>query len=227
MGLLSERIAAITRAGKGARWKIETVARVGRKLGFHHSLRWPGATRLAIEASRGRFNASTAFRFQAANQPDREALVQAGVPGHKDHGAPEAQRISYGELDLLADRIAAALLRRGVGRGSAVMVMLKNRVEYFVLSLAASRAGAALVTVSWRSTVPELEYLARHSGAEAAFFDADVADTIREAAPRLTGIPRRNLISVGGAVAGFPSLEEVSIDDHGRHGATRARTPRW
>jgi fatty-acyl-CoA synthase len=219
MGRLTERISAVARAGSvinAARWKIETVARVGMKLGIHRTLRWPGAARLAIDASRGRVSSSTSFRVHAADQPDRVALVQAGVPGHKDEGPREVQRISYGELDAQADRIASALHRRGVGRGSAVLVMLKNRVQFFVLGLAAGRAGASHVTVSWRSTVPELEYLARHSGAEAVFFDADVAETIREAAPRLTGIPRRNLISVGGAAAGFPSLEEISEHEHGR-----------
>jgi fatty-acyl-CoA synthase len=65
--------------------------------------------------------------------------------------------------------------------------------------------------------VPELEYLARHSGTEVVFFDADVADTLREAVPKLDGVPRRNFISVGGAVAGFPSLEEVIEAARGTH----------
>ena len=179
---LPPRIAALRRA-PGARWRIETVVRVGRKLGMHEAMRWPGVAVLLREASRGRLTPSTLFRVQAKNQPDRVALVQAGLPGHKDGAVPEVKRITYGELDPLADRITAALRRRGVGRGSAALVMLKNRVEYFVLGLAAGRAGAAQVTVSWRSTVPEIEYLARHSGAEAVFFDAAVADTIRGGGP--------------------------------------------
>jgi fatty-acyl-CoA synthase len=102
-----------------------------------------------------------------------------------------------------------ALVRRGVGRGSAVLILVKNRIEFFLLGLAANRAGAAAVTVSWRSTVPELAYLAAHSGAEAVFFDVDVADTMRDAVKALGAVPRRNFISVGGAVPGFHSLDEV------------------
>jgi fatty-acyl-CoA synthase len=90
------------------------------------------------------------------------------------------------------------------------MVAIKNRIEYFLLGLAISRAGAAQITVSWRSTVPELEYLARHSGAEGFFFDADIEATVREAVPKLDRIPRRNFISVGGAVNGFVSLDEFA-----------------
>jgi acyl-CoA synthetase (AMP-forming)/AMP-acid ligase II len=220
MGLVDRKLADLRRAGRDVQWKITTMARVGYHLGIPQAVRWPGAKVLARELSRLRLNTSTNFRFHAANDPDRSALIQVGVPGHKAPGAPEVARLSYGQLDDLSDRIAAALRRRGVARGSAAMVMLKNRVEYFYLGLAAGRAGAAVVTVSWRSTVPELEYLARHSGAEAVFFDADCADVIREAAPLLRGIPRRNFISVGGPVSGFPSLEDIAAgpvhggDDH-------------
>jgi fatty-acyl-CoA synthase len=204
-------------ASTDARWRIATVVRVGYKLGVHRALRWPGAVRLAGELGRGRVNTSTLFRYHAANNPDRACLVQAGLPGDKELGSGEAKRLSYGDFDALADRIASALVRRGVGRGSAAMVMLKNRIEYFVLGVATGRAGAATVTVSWRSTVPELEYLARHSGAEAVFFDASLGDTMREAVNVLRGIPRRNFISVGGAVPGFPSLEEVVEGPRGAH----------
>ena len=209
MGLLADRLGALRRLAEDARWKVETVARVGKKLGVHREVRWPGAQLLAREIAHGRGNASMLFRFQAANDPTRTALVQAGLPGLKEPGAAEARRLSYAQADELADRLALALAHRGVGRGSAVLVMLKNRIELFVVGLAASRAGASTVTVSWRSTVPELAYLARHSGAEAVFFDADIAATLREAAGVLVDIPRRNFIAVGGEVPGFPSLDDL------------------
>ena len=34
MGLVDQRIAEIRRAGRDARWKVETLARVGKKLGL-------------------------------------------------------------------------------------------------------------------------------------------------------------------------------------------------
>jgi fatty-acyl-CoA synthase len=215
MGLLSDRLAVVARAGRDARWRVETVARVGHKLGMHRGMTWEGARVLARELSHGRATPSTLFRVLTANQPDRAALIQAGVPGDKASRASEIRRISYAEADATHDRIAAALLQRGIGRGSAALVVLKNRIEFYLVSPAINRAGAAAVTVSWRSTVPEIEYLARHSGAEAAFFDADVADLIREAAPKLHGIPRRNLIAVGGEVPGFTSLDELVASTRG------------
>jgi fatty-acyl-CoA synthase len=215
MGVLSDRLSAAARAARGVRWRAETVARVGYKLGFHREMTWPGARVLARELSRGRVTASTAFRVLAANHPERTALVQAGLPGDKASRASEIRRVPYAEADATLDRVASALVRRGVGRGSAALVILKNRIEFYLVSPAINRAGAAAVTISWRSTVPEIEYLARHSGAEAAFFDADAADLVREVAPKLDRIPRRNFIAVGGDVPGFPSLDEFAESGRG------------
>ncbi|MFT3764518.1 MAG: AMP-binding protein [Minicystis sp.] len=209
MGLLDDRLAELRRLGQDVRFRAETVLRVGKKLGVHHTLRLAGAKVAARDIVRGRANPSTLFRYYAANEPDRPALIQAGLPDNREPFAREAKRLTYAEVDALADRLAMALVHRGVGRGSAVLILVKNRVEFFLLGLAANRAGAAAVTVSWRSTVPEMAYLAGHSGAEAVFFDAEIEGTIREAVKALPGVPRRNFISVGGAVAGFPSLEEI------------------
>jgi fatty-acyl-CoA synthase len=215
MGLLDDGLAQVQRFARDARWRAETVVRVGAKLGAHKEMRWGGARALARDLSRGRASPSTMFRVYANNYPDRPALIQAGLPDRRDGGAAEVKRLTYPEVDALADRIAMVLVRRGITRGSSVLILLKNRVEHFVLGLAANRAGAAAVTVSWRSTAPELAYLAAHSGAEAVFFDADVGAMIAEAAKAISDIPRRNFVSVGGEVPGFPSLDELAESERG------------
>jgi fatty-acyl-CoA synthase len=209
MGVFDDRLADLRHLAHDTRFKAETLLRVGMKLGVHRTVGLAGARVVAGDLLRGKASASTLFRFIAADDPGRPALIQAGATDARDPVAPELRRLSYAEADALADRLAMALVRRGVGRGSAVLILVKNRIEFFLLGLAANRAGAAAVTVSWRSTVPELAYLAAHSGAEAVFFDVDVADTMRDAVKALGAVPRRNFISVGGAVPGFHSLDEV------------------
>jgi fatty-acyl-CoA synthase len=209
MGVFDDRLADLRHLAHDTRFKAETLLRVGMKLGVHRTVGLAGARVVAGDLLRGKASASTLFRFIAADDPGRPALIQAGATDARDPVAPELRRLSYAEADALADRLAMALVRRGVGRGSAVLILVKNRIEFFLLGLAANRAGAAAVTVSWRSTVPELAYLAAHSGAEAVFFDVDVADTMRDAVKALGAVPRRNFISVGGAVPGVHSLDEV------------------
>ena len=210
MGLIEDGLAQVGRLARDARWKAETVVRVGAKLGALQQMRWAGAKALARDLARGRASPSTLFRVYAKNYPDRPAIIQASLPDRREPGAPEAKRLTYAEVDALADRLAMVLVRRGIARGSSVLILLKNRIEHFVLGLAANRAGAAAVTVSWRSTVPELAYLAAHSGAEAVFFDADVGAMIADAVKAIPDIPRRNFVSVGGDVPGFPSLDELA-----------------
>src|SRR6185312_6678120 len=106
MGLLSDRLKPLLRAGNDLRFRVETIARVGNRLGIHRAMTLPGATVLARELSRLRATPSTLYRYHASNNPDRVAMIQAGLPGRKD--ANEARRLRYAEVDELADRVAIA-----------------------------------------------------------------------------------------------------------------------
>jgi acyl-CoA synthetase (AMP-forming)/AMP-acid ligase II len=197
-----QKIDEVVRAGKVLGWRVSTIARVGSRLGMHRAVTWPGAKVLLTNVPRGKANPSLIFRFYAANDPDRTAFVQA-------RGGEEVRRISYHEANEAMDRLGAALGRRGLGKGSAALMLVKNRVEFFLVQAALGRIGGSAVTASWRSSVPEIEYLAHHSGARAVFFDADIEPTVRDAIPRLRGIAPGNYFSVGGAVSGFASLEDL------------------
>jgi fatty-acyl-CoA synthase len=118
-------------------------------------------------------------------------------------------------VDGIIDGLALSLSRRGFGRGTAALLLLKNRIEFMLLAPALGRIGVSTIPTSWRSTVPEIEYLAKHSGATAIFFDADIADVIREAMPKLPGVPQKNLFAVGGPAAGFASWEELRTREQG------------
>jgi fatty-acyl-CoA synthase len=198
----------VSEEGKQALFRLETVTRVGKQLGMHKAMTLSGLKVLAREAARGKTNPSLLFRFYAENAPDRTALIQATSPSRRD--VEGVRRLySYREMNETIDRIAVALHRRGLGRGTSVLILLKNRIEFLMIQPAQGRIGGTVVPASWRSTVPEIEYLARHSGARAVFFDADIAEVIREAQPKLAGIPHDNFISVGGQLPGFVSFEEL------------------
>lgn len=60
----------------------------------------------------------------------------------------EDRRFGAPELDALADGLAAALTKRGVGAGQRVAVMASNRPEFVAVVLAIWRLGATAVLVS-------------------------------------------------------------------------------
>ena len=99
MGILDDTLAKARQLAREARWKAETVVRVGAKLGAHRTLDVPGARAIARELSRGRANASTLFRVYAASFPDRPALIQASAPDRREPGPLEARRLTYAEVD--------------------------------------------------------------------------------------------------------------------------------
>jgi fatty-acyl-CoA synthase len=205
--MLRQKVEEARRALEAARWRMETVARVGMKTGMPTALRWEGVKILARELPKGKANPSLAFRFHAANDPHKVALTEPRSLA-KD---PRPDRLySFYELDERIDRLAAALRKLGVGKGTAGLVMLKNRPEFLMVQAALGRLGAAAVSVSWRSTLPELVYIAKHSGARALIFDVEVAATIKSALGELAPeVPASSAIVVGGDLEGFVSFDAL------------------
>lgn len=212
---LTRAIADVGERGRAALWRLSTLARVSVRTGMPATLRWPGARLLLRELPKGKPNPSLVFRYHARNDPHRIALVVPAGLDRAGAGRDDDRVLSFHALDELIDRAAHGLEARGVGRGSAAIVMVKNRPEFLVASSAIGRLGAASVSVSWRSTHAELEYVAKHSGARAILFDADVAAVVREVAPRLEGIRRDALVAVGGEAEGFTTFDELVADRRG------------
>src|SRR5262245_53320016 len=148
----------VRRAVKGVLWEAQTLSRVPFQTGMHQSLRFGAAALLLRELPKGRSAPSLLFRFLARNDPHRIGLVAPAVVGQPPRlDSPERDRIlSFYAIDERLDRIALALSSRGIGKGAAVLVAMKNRIEHVLVPAAVGRLGAAAVTVSWPSTVPEL-----------------------------------------------------------------------
>ena len=86
------------------------------------------------------------LRFWRRTAPAKLALVDRARGG----------RWTYAELDAAADRWAALLRARGIGRGAIVAVLAGNRRETVELLFACGRVGAALLPLNWRLPAAEL-----------------------------------------------------------------------
>lgn len=166
--------------------------KLARTSGLGEALRPRGVVELARIGVRGRQNPALAYRLHARNTPRKVALV-AGV-----------RQITFGALDARIDAVGHGLRRRGVRPGDRVLLALSNRVELVEASAAAARVGAGAVTVSYRSTAAELDYLIRNSGAKVAVFDAASASAARGARATLR---EQGCVAFGVADDGEPELE--------------------
>ncbi len=94
------------------------------------------------------------LRRTAKMHPDWTAIVFYG------------KRISYAELDELADRFAAGLRGLGVKPGDRVSLRLPNTPHFVVAFFGALRAGGIVVQTNFLYTPRELEYLYNDAGVE-------------------------------------------------------------
>lgn len=106
-----------------------------------------------------------------ADDPDREALVTRGG------------RLTYAELDRLADRAAHALAELGVRTGDRVAASLPNETDIVVAFHGAMRLGAIWVGVNRNLAPPEKRWLLGDCGASLLLTD----DPLDDAGVRLVG----------------------------------------
>jgi fatty-acyl-CoA synthase len=180
--------------------RVRTTTRLSTQSGMMWSLTAPGVAELVRVLVSGSQNPSAIYRIHARNSPSKAALIWRG------------RTTSWAELDERVDRIASALVRRGIGKGSSVVLMMHNRPELVELGAAAARAGAPAVTISWRSTAQELVYLATHSGARGLAIQEELLPTLEAARKDLPEELLRNVFVVGatGEVAkGMTAFDEL------------------
>lgn len=82
----------------------------------------------------------------ARERPDQIAIRCPGKPGPGGMARYDVT-LSYRELDVRSDAIAAGLARHGIGRGIRTVVMVRPSPEFFLLMFALFKAGAVPVLV--------------------------------------------------------------------------------
>src|SRR6185437_10850289 len=101
------------------------------------------------------------------------------------------ERLSFGEIDRRADRLARSLVRRGVARGDRVAIPGDARAEPVIALWAALKANAVFMVVSRELREDKLAYILRDSGARALVGPARVLDRVAgatAAAPDLAAV---------------------------------------
>jgi fatty-acyl-CoA synthase len=135
----------------------------------------------------------------AARRPAAEAIVFRDV------------RLDYAALKARADAFARALLAAGVQHGDRVALLVTNRPEWIICSLAAAKIGAIIAAISTFSA--PLAWALEHCGAVAmitleAFRGRRFLDALRDLCPELEDAQPGALKS-----ARLPSLRTVAAVD--------------
>ncbi len=98
----------------------------------------------------------------AVARPGQTALVQG------------ERRVTWGQLDAMADRVAASLQRDGVQPQQAIAICAANSLEYVAVFIAALRAGVVVAPLAIQSQPAQLAAMVADSGARHFFVDSSV-----------------------------------------------------
>ena len=101
--------------------------------------------------------------------PNRRAMVWCGEDG-------EAQTVTFADLQAGSNRTAQIFTRQGIQKGDAVLLILKNRLEFWHCLLGLHKIGAIGVPATHMLTEHDLEY---------RFARADIRMVVTVAAPVL------------------------------------------
>jgi len=102
------------------------------------------------------------FEERAAGDPDRTFI------------AFEDQRISYGEFNRRANRIANAAHRMGLRRGDVAALLMENRPEFIVIWAGLAKLGITIALVNPNTRDRALEHALEASGAKVVIVGAEV-----------------------------------------------------
>ncbi len=111
-----------------------------------------------------------------------------------------AARVTYGQLNALANRFAHALRGLGVARGDRVATLAMNRLEYPALYFAAAKLGAIHVPLNFRWKADEVRYALAQSEAAVLLVARDFEDMARSLGPDLPTL--RHVIALDGEHTG-------------------------
>jgi 3-oxocholest-4-en-26-oate---CoA ligase len=127
------------------------------------------------------FNLADLFELVADAVPERTALV-----------AGEA-RLTYAELDKRANRVANALIGRGIQPGQWVGIHAYNRAEWIEAFLGCFKARVVPINVNYRYVAEELRYLFDNADLVALVYEAEFGPRIEQVIgelPKLTTLLR-------------------------------------
>ena len=143
----------------------------------------------------------------AGRYPDRVAI-------HDDEGS-----ITYAELWDRAQRVAGALLARGVGEGTRIGLLARNHRGFVEWLVGASATGADVVLLNTGFAGPQLSAVVRSEGITLILHDDEFADVVADSAVETFDEAAIAALAVSPSVAAPHRQPGTNGDPHvGHHG---------
>ena len=140
-------------------------------------------------------NTAEFLQISSAVVPDRDALVCGD------------QRVIYTEMAQRVNRLASALIGRGVRRGARVAVMAMNSPQYIEVYYACAKTGAVFVPLNYRAKHEEIVHMLNNSEASLLFVGERYLELANSLRPEVSGV--KDLICIDGHPTGLASYDDL------------------
>jgi len=125
--------------------------------------------------------ASHLVEIKAEQKPDQEIFVF-------ERGEHGQEILTYQDLHINSNKLARLLLDRGVGKGDAFAVFMRNYPEFAYALLAGTTIGAVMVPIDPRSRGDRLKFLLNNSNSKAIIASGDCLEALSEVKDDLPGV---------------------------------------
>jgi len=103
--------------------------------------------------------------------------------------------ISWKQFDERSNRVANALIARGIRKGDKVIHLMRNSIDWLVSYFGIIKTGAWAVPLNYRFTSRDIKYCADIAEAQAMILEEEFIDRLEQIRPELTTI--KHYIGVG------------------------------
>ena len=129
----------------------------------------------------------------------------------------DGRSLTYEALNERVNRLANALIRRGVTRGRRLAILDRNSAEYLEAYFAAGTAGVWLVAVDFHLKPADIAFRLRHARADALLFGEEFLPLVRALPQDVLAAFGERIWVIGASGGDYPSYESLLAE-----GATTA-----
>ncbi|WP_194813675.1 non-ribosomal peptide synthetase [Nocardia sp. XZ_19_385] len=157
------------------------------------------------------------FTATAHIHPDRMALSYRPDPD------AEPITLTYAETDRVSNRLARALIERGIGPGDRVALGLTRSIESVVAALAVTKSGAAFVPIDPKYPADRVRHMLADSGCWTGITMSANAARLRAAGSPHDGgrVTEWLLLDDAGLISELAEHDDVLVDDWERNRTTQ------
>ncbi len=133
--------------------------------------------------------------------------IPAGIVPEQEAVVFDGQRFTYAEVEARVRRLAGALARLGVGRGTRVAALDTNSHRYVEAYYATALLGGVFIPVNYRAKQPELEHMLRAGEASVLLVGGRYVPAVTALRPGLPAL--RTVIGFDAPHGDLPAYESL------------------